>query len=139
MKISYGINCQEKDDPYIKIARNVVEAISATTDTGSGYLVDTIPLRMVIFMFSWPKNFNTASPVKYLPEWFPGATFKREAKVWKGYADAMLNVPFQVMQDNIVSSVGYNTFFSDRCSRIALGKRRIDRLHCNVSATTAVP
>ncbi|EJD33031.1 hypothetical protein AURDEDRAFT_27789, partial [Auricularia subglabra TFB-10046 SS5] len=34
--------------------------------------------------------------VKYVPAWFPGAGFKRQAREWKEVADAMLNDPFAV-------------------------------------------
>lgn len=44
MEISYGIDVEPHDDPYILTAEHAVECISATTNAGS-YLVDALPIR----------------------------------------------------------------------------------------------
>lgn len=44
MEISYGIDVEPHDDPYILTAEHAVESISATTNAGS-YLVDALPIR----------------------------------------------------------------------------------------------
>ena len=35
----------------------------------------------------------TKGSVKYVPEWFPGAGFKRQARIWKKHADALADNP----------------------------------------------
>lgn len=44
MEISYGIEVQPRNDPYILTAEHAIESISATTNAGS-YLVDVLPIR----------------------------------------------------------------------------------------------
>ncbi|CAL1695170.1 unnamed protein product [Somion occarium] len=82
MRLAYGMDVQQEDDPYIDIAERGTHAISATTNAGS-YLVDVIPI------------------LKYVPEWFPGAKFKREAKAWRMLATAMLNQPFDFVKKQL--------------------------------------
>lgn len=41
--------------------------------------------------------------VKYVPAWFPGAKFKREAAEWRKACRAMLEVPFAAVKKAIVS------------------------------------
>jgi hypothetical protein len=38
-----------------------------------------------------------------VPEWFPGGSFKRQAKVWCKYTTDMLVKPFQAAKELIVS------------------------------------
>jgi hypothetical protein len=42
--------------------------------------------------------------VKYLPEWFPGAGFKRKAKAWRKRVLDMPTKPFQFVKKELVSS-----------------------------------
>lgn len=41
--------------------------------------------------------------MRYVPEWFPGATFKRKGKEWYKASKEMVNAPFEVTKDKIVS------------------------------------
>ncbi|THH00014.1 hypothetical protein EW026_g2458 [Hermanssonia centrifuga] len=92
MRIAYGINVESKDDPYIVTAEHAVGSITATTNAGS-YLVDTLPF------------------LKHIPEWFPGATFKREAKIWRKSVMKMLYRPFDVVKKRMASTLA--TLFPD--------------------------
>lgn len=42
IKVTYGIDVQAEDDPFIYTAERAKEAVSATTNAGS-YLVDILP------------------------------------------------------------------------------------------------
>lgn len=42
-------------------------------------------------------------PVKYIPEWFPGANFQKEARLWKASVMEMLHRPFDVVKSRMVS------------------------------------
>jgi hypothetical protein len=46
--------------------------------------------------------------VKYVPEWFPGATFQREAREWKKSAAAMMREPYEAVKTAMVSKLGTN-------------------------------
>ncbi|TCD67113.1 hypothetical protein EIP91_000576 [Steccherinum ochraceum] len=75
MRAAYGIDIQDHDDPYIEIGEKSLQALSAATNAGS-YLVDVMPF------------------LKYIPDWFPGAQFKVQAKLWRPWVHGMLNDPF---------------------------------------------
>ena len=40
--------------------------------------------------------------VKYVPSWFPGAGFKRKAKVWKVEGQALVEDPFNQVKAEMV-------------------------------------
>ncbi|KZV98145.1 cytochrome P450 [Exidia glandulosa HHB12029] len=77
LSIAYGLDVKPTDDPYIKIGEIANDIVAATTVPGS-WLVDAL------------------SFLKYVPAWFPGAGFKRQANEWRRVADAMLNEPFEI-------------------------------------------
>ena len=41
--------------------------------------------------------------LKYIPTWFPGASFKRKALEWRQMNRAMLNLPFEMVKQRMVS------------------------------------
>ncbi|EJD55009.1 cytochrome P450 [Auricularia subglabra TFB-10046 SS5] len=77
LSIAYGLDVLPRDDPNIRVGEIANDIVAATTVPGS-WLVDTVGF------------------LKYVPAWFPGAGFKRQAREWKEVADAMLNDPFAV-------------------------------------------
>ncbi|KAH9857833.1 cytochrome P450 [Lenzites betulinus] len=76
MSVAYDIDVQSHDDPYIQVAEEVTTSISHTTNAGS-YLVDVIPI------------------LRHLPEWFPGATFKKQARIWSASAHKLFHEPYE--------------------------------------------
>jgi hypothetical protein len=85
LDVTYGLDIQSKDDFYIQLAERGMRAM-ALAGTFSGYLVNFIP------------------SLKYLPSWFPGAQFKRDARVWRRNAEAMPRDCFKFAEDALVSS-----------------------------------
>jgi hypothetical protein len=53
-------------------------------------------------LFSIVLAIQTFSPVKYVPEWMPGAGFKRKAKEWRTLSQAMINVPYNMVKEKFV-------------------------------------
>jgi hypothetical protein len=45
--------------------------------------------------------------VKYVPAWFPGAKFKRQAQEWSIPTAAMVDKPLQYVMENLVLHVFY--------------------------------
>ncbi|KAJ7167250.1 cytochrome P450 [Mycena crocata] len=74
MSVAYGIEVLPTDDPYVELAHKAVRTLSEAGVPGK-YLVDSLPL------------------LKYVPEWMPGAGFKRNARLWRELAHAMRDVP----------------------------------------------
>ena len=83
MSITYGLDVQYNDDPYIMAAERGVRSLWIAAIPGA-FLVDMLPF------------------LKYVPEWFPGAGFQRKAKTWKKYARTMVEAPFATAKQNVV-------------------------------------
>ncbi|KAJ6548697.1 cytochrome P450 [Mycena capillaripes] len=77
----YGIDVQPEDDPHIDISEQALHAMASTGNRGS-FLVDSLPF------------------LKYVPEFFPGAGFKRKAREWFEVVDAMPDVPYNSMKES---------------------------------------
>lgn len=87
--LAYGINVLPVDDPHVEIAEKALQGLVATGVPGA-FLVDSIPL------------------LKYVPEWMPGAGFKKQAKYWAEWTAKMLEVPFAAAEREIVSPIFTN-------------------------------
>ena len=75
IRVVYGLNVYGPDEKYIQIAEKSMECFSAVFNPGR-YLVQTLP---------W---------LRFVPAWFPGAGFKRQAARWKESVDAMYMRPY---------------------------------------------
>jgi len=79
LTIAYGIEVRENDDKFLLTAENAMVAMAAAGDA-TNYLVDFLPI------------------LKYVPSWFPGAKFKREAKAWRKDVLAIPEAPFELVK-----------------------------------------
>ncbi|KAJ3567440.1 hypothetical protein NP233_g6373 [Leucocoprinus birnbaumii] len=73
--ITYGLPIQRRNDPYVHHFEKTLASTTAISSPG-GYLVNIIPL------------------LKYIPEWFPGATFKKVAREVYGELLEMRDDPY---------------------------------------------
>ncbi|KIM42409.1 hypothetical protein M413DRAFT_18664 [Hebeloma cylindrosporum] len=76
LSTTYGLDIASKDDKYITLAKAGVDPVVPALNPGT-YLVDVIPA------------------LKYVPDWVPGAGFKKTAKKCYLLAQAMKNSPFE--------------------------------------------
>ncbi|PPQ76416.1 LOW QUALITY PROTEIN: hypothetical protein CVT26_013072 [Gymnopilus dilepis] len=86
MALAYGLQVQKYDDPFISTAEKAVYTLLNAASPGK-YLVDTFPV------------------LKYVPEWVPGAGFKKKAKECRKLARDMLVLPYIAAKRNIVSGL----------------------------------
>ncbi|TFK57181.1 cytochrome P450 [Heliocybe sulcata] len=84
MMISYGHQIAPEGDIYVNLADDALAALGKAGIFGS-YFVDYLPL------------------LKYVPEWFPGASFKRQAKIWRKLTRDMVDVPFAMIKRKMSS------------------------------------
>lgn len=82
LSCTYGIDVVEEHDPWVKLADNAIETISAAGLPGS-HVVDWLPF------------------VKHIPAWFPGATFRRNALNWQQFPASMRSAPFEHVKKNM--------------------------------------
>jgi hypothetical protein len=91
MDIVYGISVQESDDPYISIAEEALEGLS-TAGVPGAFWVDLLPI------------------LKYVPSWFPGASFKKKAARWRAVNHTMAERPFRYVKEQFVQVYLFNGF-----------------------------
>ncbi|KAJ8517792.1 hypothetical protein ONZ45_g5071 [Pleurotus djamor] len=82
LEICYGHHVAEQGDEYVSLADQALTGIAQSGNFGT-YMVDYIPI------------------LKYVPEWMPGAEFKRKARQWKVHAVRMLNTPFDMVKKRL--------------------------------------
>ncbi|RXW25050.1 hypothetical protein EST38_g777 [Candolleomyces aberdarensis] len=75
LSVAYGIQIQQENDPYVELAEGANHGAIIAVVPGA-FLVDAIPV------------------LKYVPAWFPGASFKRKAREWYNMTMAMVEVPY---------------------------------------------
>ncbi|EJD37779.1 cytochrome P450 [Auricularia subglabra TFB-10046 SS5] len=84
MSITYGMDSQIKDDPYIQLGEESLQIASRAGAQGA-YLVDVLPF------------------LKYLPEWLPGMGFKRQARIWKATQLRARDEPVDFVKEQLAS------------------------------------
>jgi hypothetical protein len=50
--------------------------------------------------------------VKYVPEWMPGASFKRKAREWRGVAERFYTIPFDFVKQSMADGTVRSSFTS---------------------------
>ena len=93
MKISYGIDVQESDDPYISLAEDSLDGINQVAILGT-FWVDFFPI------------------LKYVPSWFPGAGFQKKATQWRELNAIMTEKPFRYVEEQLVGDHYHHYFES---------------------------
>ena len=100
IQIVYGIKVLPNGDPYIATAEKAAASLTLVAVPGA-FLVNTLPIcashSPLMFVF------DQALLVKYLPEWFPGAGFQKQARLWREHAVKMNAAPFEAVKQALVS------------------------------------
>ncbi|KAJ2930258.1 hypothetical protein H1R20_g6806, partial [Candolleomyces eurysporus] len=84
LSVAYGIQIQQQNDPYVQLAEAANEGAIMAAVPGK-FLVEAIPI------------------LKYVPAWFPGASFKRKAREWYKLTRMMVEVPYADAKKRIES------------------------------------
>ncbi|KZT05964.1 cytochrome P450 [Laetiporus sulphureus 93-53] len=82
MQMMYGHQVAREGDSYVTLADKALATLGHSGIFGT-YLVDYIPM------------------LRHVPTWMPGAGFKRRAFEWRKLNQAMLNVPFEQVKENV--------------------------------------
>ncbi|KAI9453322.1 CyP450 monooxygenase [Lactarius psammicola] len=93
LDIAYGLDIRTSDDPYLKRAEECLAILDKAGNPGS-FLVDIIPA------------------LKYVPEWMPGASFKRKAREWRGVAERFYTIPFDFVKQSMADGTAKSSFTS---------------------------
>ncbi|SRR6266446_2894390 len=103
--IRYGHTVIDNNDPYVRLVEEASQSTSEAAVPGA-FLVDLFPSRTVLYYYRCLNAFNIP-PVKYVPEWMPGAGFKMKAKKWRKLSQAMINVPYDMVKEKFVSGPSF--------------------------------
>ena len=79
----YGLKVKGPDDDHIELAERAMESVAECFLPGK-YWVDFMPF------------------LKYIPEWLPGASFKRKCAIWREQVTELRNLPFKAARDALV-------------------------------------
>jgi hypothetical protein len=74
---------EEKNDPFVHIANTAMDNFNKATAPGA-FLVNQMPILLNV------------------PDWFPGASWKRLGKSWAKDYWAMVDVPFEYVKKGLV-------------------------------------
>ncbi|KAG6902463.1 hypothetical protein C0995_016325 [Termitomyces sp. Mi166 len=92
-RMTYGYEVKENNDPYVELADRAASQFSAAVTPGR-YMVDILP------------------QLRHVPAWFPGASFKREAKEWAATLAEMVDQPFNFVKHELTSGAAPISFVS---------------------------
>ncbi|KAG2366934.1 cytochrome P450 [Suillus spraguei] len=94
LRISYGYEVKENNDPFVDLADRAMNQLSRCTATGA-FMVDLMP---------WLAN---------IPEWFPGTEFKRLAREWHQTLEEMVDAPYKFVKDQMAAGIAPLSFTSN--------------------------
>jgi hypothetical protein len=95
-------------------------------------LVDVMPIRVFLLApFFFVTKLFFVSPVRHIPDWVPGAGFKRRASAWATTLREMVDLPHNFVKQQMVSvHLTFTVFILDNTRGQISGSRyRIDFLY----------
>ncbi|KAG1795476.1 cytochrome P450 [Suillus plorans] len=94
LRLCYGYEVKEDDDPLVDIAKRTLDQLSRYSITGE-FMVDFLPF------------------LAKVPEWFPGAGFKRLARECRKNTEEMAAAPYKFVKDQVAAGIAPKSFASD--------------------------
>ena len=101
MKISYDHDIAEDGDHFVNLADRAMSRTIQAAIHGA-YVVDYLPICEFKYVFFELIPHVVPGTVRYIPSWFPGAKFKRDAIEWRQDSVAMLQEPFNMIKKRMV-------------------------------------
>ncbi|KAJ7065511.1 cytochrome P450 [Mycena amicta] len=118
MDIAYGIKVRTEADPYIDMNEEAMHGLSVASMPGA-FLVDTFPA------------------LKYVPSWFPGAGFKRQAARWRKVRLDSVELPFEETRKNMMLGTAAPSYASIRLQALDTSSAHDGFEEVNVVRNTA--
>ncbi|KAF9450380.1 cytochrome P450 [Macrolepiota fuliginosa MF-IS2] len=84
LSVVYGYEAKSNDDDFLQLAEECVDLLANHIASGGGI---------------WPVDIIPA--LQYLPDWAPGAGFKRKAEKWKAKMEEFVDRPFEFVKNSI--------------------------------------
>ncbi|KAJ7460726.1 cytochrome P450 [Mycena latifolia] len=94
LKIAYGYEANEHDDPLVKLVDEAMDQFSETT-APNAFAVDVFPF------------------LRYVPQGFPGTSWKKKAAHYHKTLQSMLDTPFDWVKKQMATGTSISCFVSD--------------------------
>ncbi|UKZ55091.1 hypothetical protein TrVGV298_008908 [Trichoderma virens] len=108
LKLTYGYSTElYKPDPLVELIQQVLLHASA-----------------VIMPFTWAVD--SFPFLSYLPEWFPGAGFKRTVREWRALLDASAEIPYNFTKEQMQKASYQSSYTSKLISTLGKDGREVD-------------
>ncbi|KAK6379432.1 hypothetical protein LTS17_006350 [Exophiala oligosperma] len=119
LKIAYGYTIEpHRADPLVTLADEALEQFSQAT-VPERWLVDVVPA------------------LKHIPQWFPGAGFKRTAREWDHTLQRVVEGPYDFVRHQISSGDAPTSYLGDFLKDETLGlKQRVEVKYTSASLYT---
>ncbi|KAI6155470.1 cytochrome P450 [Pisolithus tinctorius] len=100
MALAYGYEVEMRDDPIVRTVRELVDLLTKALSPERTAALAAFPF------------------LQHLPDWFPGAGFKRQAAYSRQLAAQVLNEPFNLTKKDIASGNAPPSIVADCLSQI---------------------
>lgn len=120
LKIAYGYVIEPKGvDPLVKLIENMMVQLSASF-VPMAWAVDMVPA------------------LRFLPDWFPGCSFKKTARLWSKVNQAVIDLPYAFALQRLKEGTGRPCYVSRNVEEITKNlKEPLTAEDSNVIKTTA--
>ncbi|KAJ7496794.1 cytochrome P450 [Mycena latifolia] len=94
LEIAYGYHADDRDDPLVKLVDEAMDQFSEMT-APNAFAVDAFPF------------------LRFVPQWFPGASWKKKASHYHKTLETMLNTPYDWVRKQMAMGTSISCFVSD--------------------------
>ncbi|KAG1756034.1 cytochrome P450 [Suillus lakei] len=115
LRVSHGYEVKENNDPFVDLADRAVNQFSLATAPGA-FVADFVPFLIKV------------------PEWFPGAGFKRLVRKWHDTLEETVSAPHKFVVDQMAAGIAPESFTSNLLGDGTLSAE--DEHHVKWSAAT---
>ncbi|THU94571.1 cytochrome P450 [Dendrothele bispora CBS 962.96] len=119
VRITYGITLEKYMTYYSELAHHTMESFVEAGNHGV-FMVDYFPL------------------LKYIPSWFPGATFKQKAKVWAKVVSNFNEIPWKNAKTFIASGDAVPCIATDGLEKFSSQLDEMEEVLKNVCGTAYI-
>ncbi|KIY44914.1 cytochrome P450 [Fistulina hepatica ATCC 64428] len=94
LSIAYGYHVNEQNDPLVSLVEAAMDIFSEI-NAPTAFLVNFLPF------------------LRHIPQWMPGARFKRRAYTLKAYTDQATDTTYRMVQDGLANGTAVPSYTSD--------------------------
>ncbi|KAH7890618.1 cytochrome P450 [Phlebopus sp. FC_14] len=91
LKIAYGYTVELENDPLVKLVDDAMDQFSETT-APNAFMVDIVPI------------------LRFVPQWMPGAGWKRKAAAYRDTLTDMLDAPYIMVKQRMAAGTAKPSF-----------------------------